>query len=192
MTQKFLATPLIVYSHFIRSQTNEISIRYSTMETAMVALNVVSKGKKIYEILKSFTDNEIQMYAGKEDWSKSEDKVIFKAVEKPIRTFFTQGFKDYHADKNHMDVFKEIEIIFNNRDFYENFISRYYDRNPVSQKDLIDYLKFVAEKFHDKYDLSMVLSCLKKETRWLENGDSAAPHQTECEIMELKLTFTIN
>lgn len=27
--------------------------------------------------------------------------------------------------------------------------------------------------------------------RWLEDGDSAAPHQTEWEIMELKLTYTI-
>lgn len=98
----------------------------------MLVLNVASKGKKIYEILKSFADHKIQMYAGKEDWSKNEDKVIFKADEKLIQNFFAQGFKDYHANKSHMDLFKEIEILFNNRDFYEKFVSRYYDRNPVS------------------------------------------------------------
>ncbi len=59
-----------------------------------------------------------------------------------------------------MDLFKEIEIIFNNEDFYESFVSRFYNKNPVLQKDLIDYLKFVAEKFHSKYEISMVTTCL--------------------------------
>ena len=38
----------------------------------------------------------------------------------------------------------------------------------------------------------MVIICLEKKTLWLEDGDSAAPHQTEYEVMELRLIFTIN
>ena len=82
------------------------------MEGLSFALNVIIKGKKIYDILKTFVNTKIQMRAEKEDWSKTEDKVIFKAIEKPIKTFLCQGVKEYHANKNHMDLFKEIEIIF--------------------------------------------------------------------------------
>ena len=70
------------------------------------------KGKKIYDILKTFVDTKIQMRAEKEDWSKTEDKVIFKAIEKPIKTFLCQGVKEYHDNTNHMDYLKKLKLYF--------------------------------------------------------------------------------
>jgi hypothetical protein len=82
------------------------------MEPVGIVCGVVLKGKLVYDILKAFTGNKIQMNAQKDDWSKSENKVLFKAEERPIRHFVTQGFKDYPADQYHMDLFKQSEAIF--------------------------------------------------------------------------------
>ncbi|CAF1502833.1 unnamed protein product [Rotaria sordida] len=130
------------------------------MEYVGGLISIVTKGKKVLDILKSFHNSDIQMSAGKDDWSRTENKVLFKADERCIRSFFAQA--------------------------------RYYGRNPVAQKDIIDYLKFVSEKFHSKYEISMVITCLKKKTLWLEDEDSMVPHQSEIEVMELKLTYIVN
>lgn len=74
----------------------------------------------------------------------------------------------------------------------KKFLSKYYGSNSVLRKDWNNYLKLLAEKFHDKYDLSMVITFLEKKTMWLEVGDSRAPHQIEEKVMKLNLTFTIN
>jgi hypothetical protein len=53
------------------------------------------------------------------DWPGTENKVLFTAVEQHLKNFlmfFTLG-KNYH-DFGKMDKFKEIEIIFNNGNFF--------------------------------------------------------------------------
>jgi hypothetical protein len=59
------------------------------------------------------------------DWPGTENKVLFTAVEQHLKNFlmfFTLG-KNYH-DFGKMDKFKEIEIIFNNGNFFEQFTTR--------------------------------------------------------------------
>ncbi|CAM4808644.1 unnamed protein product [Rotaria magnacalcarata] len=169
-----------------------LQIIHPMMDAFEAIHDVIIHGTKVFDVLKSFVHNDIRMHAEKVDWSKTENRVLFKADERPIRSFFCQGFKDYHVDRAHRDKFKEIEIRFNNGNFYESFLSRYYNRNPVQQQDIIDYLQFFSEKFHSKYNISMVTRCLQKKTMQLEDSEFMGFYHTEQEVMELKLIFTVD
>ncbi|CAF0891216.1 unnamed protein product [Rotaria sordida] len=152
-------------------------------------LSIYKNVKSVYDFLKKFNDNDLQMNG---QWPTAPNRtVLFVANDSAISNFTSAGQPKYCTDKNHMEMFKEIAIICNHKDLFKLIITKFREEDPISQKDIISYLKYICEQFPDEYILSMDITCLEEKNVFLPTYNRFRP-PSMVEVMILKLTITVD
>ncbi|CAF0943352.1 unnamed protein product [Didymodactylos carnosus] len=163
-------------------------MKYKKSQNSSIRIftHVLYTGKDIINLLQYLLNEHKHIIKMDSTWTPSKHTIEFMAEETFWHDLFYHGLPKYVVNKNHMNVFKEIEIKCNTEEIFELIKSTFViEKSFIEQKEVLEYFKNFCEKYSMKYHMTMICTCLKWEKVILEY------QQPENQIMLLKLTCNI-